>query len=605
MSIFDNIKGMSYIAESSAMSGDYVTVKMDPTLVPEFRKKMVQFKANGVFTLDKLKTAAGAPIAAEDAEIAIVTLDSKSNREAIDKEISTEVTAGRAELLTPEMAHRVMINSYYINELMKKRNEFEKAIKSNPNICETSDLQTAIRNAQEREMQFVAISLDAMKHDKRHSGLWKQFQSLKVPFNKMENEVNMILNSEIEKITATISNIQADNREEALSTLSAVSAKISNLRKKGVLSVAQNKVFENKLDVAAQKLGITAEELNKIIKEGITENMAKAAGKFVFSEQATVEQVQSEYAAIMNGLMGQTDDMAESDIAEFKAGIEKAAQAKIALIKTKNEHPEMFVKPGEKSAPIPGAAVISNKEEQTGNVYTITIKLPLGQKVRVDGMSKYIDKNKKAAGAMNSHELDRIMRVAFSKLEPTVYSLFGYEPKGDAAAAVASLGPAREFVGSLSEWATKNSLGLLGAAFGWKAGRDFGEGVGRFLRQEMVGNPGEVNPELAKFEQYLRTKYDPQKATGMERKISTAPYTSYRATANLNRAVLHEDLAPAAPAAATPGTPMNVPGMMTGAGPIVPATHDKVGSGDFPPAKKKKKRLVQTFEDFWKADNDK
>jgi len=123
-------------------------------------------------------------------------------------------------------------------------------------------------------------------------------------------------------------------------------------------------------------------------------------------------------------------------------------------------------------------------------------------------------------------------------------------------------------MGEVTEVFARNTIGLIGLVTG-RTGKDAGEGIGRFLKYELIGEPSEVNPALAQGEMWLRNKFNVHSAIGLEPTSKSA---------EANSAKLLED---AVPAAAPGGDGMNTPGMIGNAGnPHAPTPDQKPAAGD-------------------------
>lgn len=249
---------------------------------------------------------------------------------------------------------------------------------------------------------------------------------------------------------------------------------------------------------------------------------------------------------------------------------------------------------------------MESPDSKSVNRYEHFFTLPIGKRIIV-----YAEKYKIRE---DDSELEtEYAGSVFAKLTKVYDTLMGYDMEPETAAVVQYYNTYREGMGSLFRFAIDetvgNMLGIIGGVVGWglghgkegfASGKDKIKWISKFIHNEMVGRPTEVNPGLVELENKIRKSFglkevDPDQ-TGVERPRKTryGQYNKYNQKYQHN---VYENV--------VPGVAMQTPASMPSGDPynLTPATRDSDGSAltvqkhkDI--KKKKKKKVNEGIMDF-------
>ena len=540
--IFERLKQFSYIAEAKPpVSTDMLLlVEVNQASAPGFYNDMNKLNVAGVIAN---------PDTAQ-ANTHFVLVDANSKTADINNHISTMQTNGNAKLLTVDAAANELFNSYF------PKNVITPSVEEIKTTCS---------------------------------------ESTKV-LNTLDAQTNTFTQKKLDDIRNGFKTITYANKDVAIFQLATILSQMNDLKKSGGLSDRNEIAFNRDMIDAKQKLGLPDDAFSADIMQSIRGSEAYYLSVFMHTLQNTQEEVADEYGLLMHRLEDRRSYYKPDEFEKMKQLAYDSMTEKMARIKLINDYPELKVNSGEqdKNAGKDINVKPSGAEDENAFVYEFNFQLPLDRQVNISNLEKYKivkGKNKKDIGAATS---------VLGKAEPALFSLLGYTPTGKAAGVIAAYDPVRQFAGDATQLAAASTLGLLGSILG-KDAKEFGTGIGKFIKHEMIDGTTHINPALVSAEQWLVNTFDVTKAGSLIKNSQAKKSTNPEITAAVskfeqgNKKVNEQAVAAPAPAAGgessvTPGGDgMNEPGMINGAGDPVAPTRTTNGSGDnFNPKRKKK-----------------
>ena len=446
-------------------------------------------------------------------------------------------------------------------------------------------------------------------------------------------------------------------------------AKVNMMKQNNLITEDRIKELIKAINNAKTKTKMSDEELQKEAKLAKPAEVATKIYMWDRQVHKKADAVKEDYiflAGLVAGLQKEYPD----DYKELKKYLEESAKTKYGLIgaieqagdkastEAEKKPAEAETKPEEtKDGEDSDVEVdLGKKEKLKGNVYEYVFILKLGERKHYTNLEKL----KVEEGTY--HEEDLTPSI-INKLSNMGHDLFGYEPQGYINAVIAKYADTRDFMGTLTQFTSKNSVGILASIAagtgGFLVGKrkefaekglDFGENIGKYIKYEMTGEVKDLNPVVADIENSIhdkfnikeRVRYDYENAKKRQEVTTKRRATTYLTTKGHPSATrgtphpsitkkttystLREDASAGSggmgmePVSPNPsggfgsmGTSFNVPGMINGAGNPTPPTKDKPGSMDKFPIintgkRRKKKKLrpkhlnedILDFESFCK-----
>ena len=597
-SIFEKLKSFSHIDEASkslTSPPENTTKNVENSLklyivtvpkneYPEFAKAMKMYKVLEVMPMPK-KT-----------DTYYVIMDSFSRHDDIlsyIKEMGTKNDS--VKLMEVDDAARETFDTNYFESLDKRSAEYEAGISGgNLDRYQIAAYKAAMKMFRRALNAFANKQASGPATEKK-AEITAKVRELSQKAKIKEEMLDEQLGAELKEITAILNGIDYANEEVAMYQIARAVTSINSMKESGTLTPFYEKRFNNKLVQIKKDMGMPDEAFKNGVENGVGTRLMYYINKFEYTTQKSEDQIAEEYSIVMDQLESQRKLLLPEDYDKLKEHLEMTMQTKIAVIKGIKEHPELVVDSG--SAPDkPGTVEIgANAEGDTTSVYQFKVQLPIGRPVSITNIEQY--KVEKGKVKEDENETDAMKKSILARAEVSVFNMLGYRPKAEASAVIASYAPFRQHMGEVTQWAAKNTIGILASVMG-KNGKEFGEGVGKFLKYELIGDPLDVNPALAQSERWLRNRFNVLKMLGTEKKVAvSANPDNAAAVARFEKNVSEQAVAAPAPASsgtAPGGDGMNMPGMITGAGDPIAPTKTAPGSGDnFNPKKKKNRKPLR------------
>lgn len=583
--IFEKIRPFEFIAEAEKnanaaqpQNNNFIYVKLNGNRFDELELAM-----RGYDAIEVSKFPAN-----NNENKYVIMLDETSNDEAIRKWLDQREENGELEELTMDAQTHAALYQYYSEKIKKDFNDISEQVKSNPKPDTRVSRATKGKiNAFIRMVKTMEPALTKSNDVEKRKQQRKKIEAYKNSAMELKNAVEEASDENLNNVRRLIDTINYEDRELAIKKLSDAMLAIKTMKAHGEIAPVNEGALMKKIDAARKRLGIDADKFEQVMQSGAGEALAAFVMSFIYTEQKDENQIADEYSAVMEAIETQKDSLEPETYKNLKQIMENEMTTKVAILKALEERENMPVRgDGEKTEggekqQVGDVEIAATKA--AGNVYVIKAQLQLGQTVTVSNLEniKGEDSGRKDRTLKKDNMREILKGAILARTEVSLFNLMGYEPKGAAAYAVQSYDPLRKHVGEVMQVASRDTAGLLLSVFG-KNGRELGEGFGRVLKHELIGNPLEVNPALAQGEMWLRNKFNlfPKKPEGDIRKAAR----------------MVED---AAAGVAPGGDGMNVPGMIGGMGDPVAPTKDTTGSGDnFNPrvGKKKKKNDVVVLD---------
>lgn len=570
-SIFDKLKTFSFLSEAKQDPPEDQSKSFIFLYVPDAKMRgALKSKMSELGAAVRQAPNLGKPGSYKRDEC-VVELYDGANVSEIEAYIDKMGSA--MQRITLDDAHKQMFYKYYQDlamdtgtQLEHIKKEIDNLIKQNVPIdsrmaAAVTDAVNAAKNKSRLAKNNIQSNPDAIQK-KKYTG---ELAQLDATIKSMETQIKQFSDEHINKIRSMFKTVDYADKETALNMLVRIKLEINKMKKDGILEPFWEKQFGNKLVDAQRKLGLSEELFNKTLNNGIGEMLAYYLLKFMYTEQKTEDQLAEEYAMVMRALENERRSIDADTYNRLSKMAKEAMETKAALMKGIKEKEEGKLKVETGSEAEGGGAVAIVPTTEVANEYNLKVRIPLNKGVVITDVERFKGKSKKNIDA----EKEMLRKSVVARGEVTLFNLMGYTPKGKAAGVIAAYDPFRQHVGETVEVFSRNTLGILGAVMG-KDGKSVGEGIGKFLKHELIGDPGEVNPTLAQGEMWLRNKFSVHRLTRMEPKSVSVEASN----ANL----LKED---AAPGATPGGDGMNQPGMIGGMGdPHAPTPDQKPKAGD-------------------------
>lgn len=580
-SIFDKIRSFSFLSEAApppppppSPANDIMLIRIMPD---DYNAVARELKTLGALQVVPYPDSSAALYRNTYFTIA----DDETSRNDIKAYVNREAAKPSriARMMPVTAAIESVFNSYYDKVLEKELAEITEII-NDPAVTPPEIAGSAKAMEQWRRKQ--AVYMNSVSKE-RNEAVRKSKQEA-VKKQKMQESINKETiaeqsNKQLQKVRRLLKTIDYSDKDLAMLRVSMALESVNFMREHGTLTEKLEREIFNKVLEIQRKLGLPDGAFRTGIENGASEVLIYGVNKFVYGDQKTEQQVADEYGALKANLEAQRKQIKPEVYEKIKTLMDEAMITKITVLKGMKEYPQYTVDTGEKPT---GAVEISATDSGTKNEYEMEVRLPLGKAVTISDVEKYkVQKGKKT----KEQEEATLLRSMVGRSEVTMFNVLGYEPKGVASNVIAAYDPLRQHAGEVLQLASKNTLGLLGSLLG-KNGKKMGEGVGKFLKHELIQNPSEINPAVAESELWLRSRFNVFRMMKMEPTVKGTKSEVAAAVKNYDKNVSEQ--AVAAPAA-TPGGDMNMPGMITGMGDPIAPTRTTPGSGDnFNPKKKKK-----------------
>jgi len=424
-----------------------------------------------------------------------------------------------------------------------------------------------------------------------------QIDNLNVQNTQQTVEIQRVIENKIDDINVRIddildtTNTNTRKVEGDIRRLVTEFDSIRDVREKDDARVIE---LERKIDALSKKLekGDTGGLVNSVLIANIAEDIET----YTKTRQKTVDEITAQHMAIE----AQLKELKDTDPENFKImteGLGEITKTKIAILNVV-EAKKKEGKPEEEDKTKPEGEEtfdFGKKDHMTGNQYVHTIHLPIDKMVILNDLEKI-----KVIGKQREKKFDPELDSTMAKVSRGLHNLMGYDAENEAAHVLEFYSDFRDAVGSLTEWIFANPVAMLtgiaggtvGALVGkskegYAAGADSAATVGEFIKHEMIQNPGELNPAIIKFENWVRDK------------LHLGIKTEKPVESNVTPASISENMEAGAVATpdtssgmgATPGTTFDTGLSISGAGAAFAPTETKDGSGDkFEPVGKKQKK---------------
>lgn len=597
-SIFDGVKGFT---EANAVAlpeakqagkpaiEKVMMVKVSPERYSEFANAVTGLNGEVIPSTSRNKPHAYYVVVGDDVE---------SNE--LSDYLKKTIAAGGAVSLGMDQADKHQFNEEYLKSVKEELIKAATVVDAGGEMDRrtTAALAKIVRSAR-RKYRMLDDSIEASQNPQQKKTWHAEKSKIEGSINAITAKVEDAESDRIRGVSNILNGIDYANKDTAVFQLASAVTAINIMKKEGTLGEHWNRVFAHKIIEIKEKLNMPPDAFKQGIENGVGTNLAYYLTKFIYGDQKDVQQVADEYAIVMEALDAQRRQLDPDTYERLKKMAHETMETKVAVLKGIKEHPELVVDKGD-------------RPEDTGNVaiaptegavmeYVMKVRLPLGKSVVIEDVEQFKSKGKAGKG----DEDQKYARSVLARTEVTLFNLMGYNPKGTAAAVISAYDPLRRHAGEVLQIASKDTIGLLASVVAGKAGKNFGTGVGRFLKYELVQDPMQVNPALADGEIWLRNKFNVFRLLDLEKKHRAFenPEPGRHGEGLTGR--ITEDAAPgAAPVSgvAPGGDGFNLPGMIGGMGDPVPATKDKPGSGDnYNPRavrRKKKKQISENVLDF-------
>ena len=586
-SIFENIKSFTYIAEAvNPPQDELIMVKLNPAKINinNFKNKMLNpAECNA-------ESVVAHPDTTNKKHTYFVAVDDQSSLPDVENTIDELVQDGSIVKLTVDDAAQTVFDTAYSKIQGKTIADLEMFL-SNPgntdrqSIIAANSMMKSILRKESLMVKLIAKDTNAIR---KRAAIDRE-KKWKEQILKQKDQVEILSDNSHVDITNILNNINYSDPSMALRQLAVADRIIKNLKQTGVLTQRYQLIFNNKFNEIKKKIGLPEEAFKEQFLLSANADLAYLITKFIHTQQKTEDEVAIQYDEIMKSLQLQKKTILPEDYDGMKNALYLSMEAKVLELRAISEHPELVVD-AKTSGETGNIEIVSGEGDKMQNVYKMKIQLPLGRSVTIKDCKQYKGK----VGAAGTAEEDILLKPIIAQSPVALHNLLGYAPTGTAAAVIAAYAPIRQFAGDIIHLAAKNTLGVLGALMGGVHGKELGEGVGRFLKHELIGNPAEINPAIADAEMWMRKRFNLFKVFKLEKSVYGTPEHVKKETDAFEKKINEQAVMPAAGGeaasapTATPGSTMNTPGMITGAGDPEAPTRDKNGSGDVFNTKKKK-----------------
>ena len=487
-----------------------------------------------------------------------------------------------------------------------------------------------------------------------------QLEAIEKRINKVETDLGKKFDEFAKDMKDQLDNVaKKDDITELKIQLADTAAVVNSMKQNQSVSPEQLNALVKAVNTAKTKAKMSDEDLQKESKKAAPAAVAKKIYIWNRKVHKETSNIKEEYLFFAT-LLTQIKDSNPEEYEKLKKYLDESAKTKIALVdaikksggketketdtdtketdkadetQPKDDEIDSIAPEEDTKSTDPNAEVavdLGAKKKLKGNIYEYVFILKLGERKHYNNLEKLKTEDTK------THEEDLVASI-LNKMSNAGHDLFGYEPQGYITAVIAKYSDVRDFAGTMAQWSSKNSIGVLAAIAGGgvgilankrkelsQKGMNFGENIGKYLKYELTGEVKDLNPVVADIENDIRStlnlddriRYDYEVAKKRQDINTKKRATKYLGTAPKEKKMYQEQqiylendgpaggqgiggqgMEPVGPnpsgSFGAMGTNFNVPGMLNGAGNPLPATRTSDGSMDKydkPIIKKKKKK---------------